>query len=224
LCAGALGIDGRAQSSSSYCSADSSPHDENGRPHCCPDGSMPEGVNQCWCEPNIVHLREYRNPQHEYEVQVPDGVAEILGCSGVGAGFRISLTHPDTGKEEGDSSWNTIWVSGSERTGGTLQEIADQWAQQQRVDGERDHSTDIQIDPAVQTSLSSLPAIELKARRTRRDGEKLIYEAVDVKTHGKYVYSFLMVTPVEQYDKNEKLFQSIVDGFRYVPSKHGRSQ
>jgi len=218
-----LGLYAQAQTGPSHSSADASPRDENGRPHCCPDGAMPEGVNQCWCDPTIVHQREYRNTKHEYEVEVPDGVAEILiGCGRIGAGFEISLTHPDTGERDGASPWNMISVR-ADRTGRTLQEMADQWAQQQKVDSERDRSTDLQIDPAIQIALSSLPAIKLRASRTQPDEGRLIYEAVDVKSLD-HVYSLFLVTPADQYDMCEKLFKSIVDGFRYVPSGHPASQ
>ena len=33
------------------------------------------------------------------------------------------------------------------------------------------------------------------------------------------VYEIMIITPKEQYEKNEKLFKEIVDGFRYAPAK-----
>jgi hypothetical protein len=185
---------------------------------------MPDGVNQCWCEPKIVHLRTYRNPEYEYEVQVPDGIAEILGCSGIGTGFQKSLTHPEIGKNEGELPWNMIWVGRAERNNHTFQQVADEWAQSQRDDSERTHSTDLQIDPPVQTSLSSLTAIELKASRTQPNHGRLIYEVIAAKTRDNYAYVLGMVTPADQYDKNEGLFKAIVDGFRYVPSEQRSPQ
>jgi hypothetical protein len=134
------------------------------------------------------------------------------------------LIHPYSGEREGDSPWNMIWVSRSDRTNATLQQLADQWAQHQREDSERDHSTDLQIDLPLQMSLSSLPAVKLKASRTNLNEEKLIYEAVDAKSPDNYVYFVLMVTPAEQYEKNQKLFKAVVDGFRYVPSGQAANQ
>jgi len=215
----------QAQTAPAHCSADGSPRDENGRPHCCPDGSSPEGGNQCWCDLRIIHLREYRNPQHEYGVQVPDGMAEILpGCSGVGAGFRISLTHPDSGESEGELPWSMIWVSRSERTNQTLQEIADGFAQNIRVDSDRVHATDLRIDQPVPASLSSLAALDLKAARTELNHGTLIREEIVAKSPDRYVYLVGMISPADQYEKNEKLFQQIADGFRYVPSRLAASQ
>jgi hypothetical protein len=216
LLSGALALHAQAQTASPSCSADG-PRDESGRPRCCPDGSSPDGGSQCWCELRIVHLRDYRNPKYEYEVHVPDGIAEILGCSGIGTGFKISLTYPDRGPSEGDLAWNQIWVGRAERTNDTFQQMADKWAQQQREVSESDHYTDLQIDPPVQTSLSSLAAIELRASRTELDRGTLIYEVITAKAHDNYAYVIGMVTPAEQYEKNEKLFKAIVGGFRYVP-------
>jgi hypothetical protein len=69
---------------------------------------MPQGVNQCWCDPAIVHLREYRNWKSEYEAQAPGGVAEILRCGGIGSGFKVSLPDRESGK--GDHSLNPIAI------------------------------------------------------------------------------------------------------------------
>jgi hypothetical protein len=219
---GGFGLYAQAQTSPAQCSADG-PKDDNGRPHCCLDGSMPEGANQCWCDPIIVHLHTYRNPSHGYEVQVPDGIAEI-GCSETGPGFAISLAHPNTGEGKGDLGWNRIWVSRPGRTNETLKGLAGQWAQSRTEDSERDHSTDLQIDPPLQTSLSSLPAIQLRATRTKLDEGKLIYEEVDAKSADNYVYSIGMITPADQYTKNQELFKAIVDGFRYVPSRQAANE
>lgn len=222
---GALAPQGRAQRSPSHCSADGSPRDDAGRPHCCKDGSIPEGVNQCWCEPIIVHLREYRNPMREYEVRVPDGIAEILGCSGIGIGFKIALTHPDTGEQGGDSPWNTIWVTGAEQTRSPFQRIVDGWKKDLQDELDQGLITDVQIDPPEQTTLSSLTALHLKKAWNDRDQGKLIAEAVIADHLDKdTVYEIGMISPAEQYEKNHKLFKELVDGFRYIPSGDSVSQ
>jgi hypothetical protein len=205
--------------SSSPCSADG-PRDESGFLHCCPDGSAPRGESQCWCEPKIVHLRTYRNPKHEYEVQVPDGMAEILGCSGTGAGFKISLTHPDTGKSEGNLPLNMIWVGATGGLGEPFQKFFERWFTVQSEDSERIHATDLQIDQPEQTSLSSLPAFDLKLARTEPEAGRMVYEVIIAEDPDKdTAYQIGLVTPADQYTKNEKLFKAIAEGFRYAPSK-----
>jgi hypothetical protein len=170
----------------------------------------------CWCDPQIVR-GDYRNPKHEYEVRVPDGIAEILGCSGIGNGFRVSLAHPESGKDE--PGMNMIYVHGSEHARETFQSIADHWSQQQREDGDRVHATDLQLDPPQQTSLSSLPALHLKSARTELESGRMVFEVIIANNPDKdIVYSIMMITPADQYEKNEKLFKEIVDGFRYAPA------
>lgn len=214
---------GQAQTAPPHCSADDSTRDESGFAHCCPNGSAPNGESQCWCEPQIVHLLEYRNPKYEYEVRVPDRIAEILGCSGIGTGFKISLTHPDSGKNEGDL--NMIWVGWAQPIHETFEEMADKWAQNQREDSDRVHATDLQLDPPEQTALSSLPALHLKMARTETESGKMIQETVIANNPDKGIaYVVGMVTTADQYDKNQKLFKAIVDGFRYVPSEPAPKQ
>jgi len=220
---GGFGLYGQAQAGSPHCSADGSPRDENGRPHCCPDGSPPDGESQCWCDLTVVHLREYRNPEHDYEVQVPDGIAEILaGCGGTGTGFKISLTHPDTGESEGLP--NMIWVGRGEPTAQTLQEMADHWSRYQKEDSEGIHATDLQIAQPAPTSLSSLNAIHEKATRAEPNRGTMLQEVIVAKSPDEYVYAVGMITPADQYEKNLKLFKAIVDGFRYVSSGRAASQ
>jgi hypothetical protein len=191
---------------------------------------MPEGVNLCWCEPIIVHLREYRNPRHEYEVQVPDGIAEILGCTGstrwalsthpdiigIGTGFKISLAHPNTGEGE---LGKIIWVAATGRIGGSFQKLFDDWSKIERQDSERIHATDLRIDEPEQTSLSLLPALHLKLARTEPEAGRMVYEVIVAESPGKDIaYQIGLVSPVDEYEKNQKLFKAIVDGFSYVPS------
>lgn len=205
-----------AQTGSPDCHADGSPRDESGRPHCCADGSPPDGESQCWCDPQIVR-GDYRNPKREYEVHVPDGIAEILGCGGIGNGFKVSLAHPESGK--GDWRFNMIYVSGSEHSPETFQSIADHWSQQQREDSERVHATDLQLDPPQQTSLSSLPALHLKSARTELESGRMVFEVIIANNPEKgIVYWIMMITTANQYEKNERLFKEVVDGFRYTPA------
>ena len=211
---GGFGFYGQAQTRSPHCHEDGSPHNESGMPHCCADGSPPDGESQCWCDPQIVR-GEYRNPKHEYEVHVPDGIAEILGCSGIGVGFKVSLDHPESG--EGHLTRNRIAVSvmgGRE----TFQEMIDAW-HRLKEDSERDPNSGQQFNEPEQTSLSSLPALRFKSARTEPESGRIIVEEIIAKNPDKdIVYSIMIITPTDQYEKNEKLFKEIVDGFRYAPA------
>jgi hypothetical protein len=113
-----------------------------------------------------IYRGEYRNPEREYQVHLPNQVTAIASC--FENGFQIYLIHPDSGGPEAKPgfSWSSIWVAGSEPTNMTLLDIADQWAQYQKDDSERAYATDLQIDQPVQSSLSSLQAIKLRATRT----------------------------------------------------------
>ena len=182
-------------------------------PQCREDGSPPAGEAQCECELRTFR-GDHRNPKHEYQVHVPEEVAEIGGCSWVGTGFRVSLTHPDSGEVGGDYAWNQIWVSGAEQTQETFQWITDHWPQEQREDSERDHATDLQIDPPERTSLSSLPALHLRLRRTEPDRGRMVYEVIIANNPDKgIVYELGMASPAEHYEKNEKLFKAVAEGF-----------
>jgi len=206
LACGGLGFYGWAQTTS---------------PHCHADGSPPNGESQCWCEPPVVR-GEYRNPKHEYEVHVPDGLAEILGCSGVGIGFSVSLAHPESG--EGDWGMNQIAVSGADRHPETFKKMIDDW-HRRKEDSERDPDSDQQLNEPEQTSLSSLPALRFKSARTKPESARIITEQIIANNPDKdIVYSITIVTPADQYEKNEKLFKEIVDGFRYVASEHTANQ
>ena len=183
---------------------------------------MPDGVNQCWCEPKIVYLRQYRNPK--YEVEVPEGIAEILGgcAQGIGKGFKISLDHPNTG--ERDLS-NIIWVAATGRNGQSFQRLSDDWMKGERDDTERIHATNLEIDEPDQTTLSSLPAIHLKLARTEPEAGRMIYEVIVAERPDRDIaYVIGLVSPADDYDKNQKLFKAIVDGFRYVPSSQAARQ
>jgi hypothetical protein len=189
---------------------------QTGSPHCQSDGSPPNGESQCWCENQIVR-GEYRNLKHGYEVQVPDGIAELLACSGIGNGFRISLAHPESGED--GSGGSEIYVYGSEQPPETFQSIASRWPQQQREDSERVHATDLQLDQPRQTSLSSLPALDLKSSRTERSGRMVFEEIIASSPDKRTLYVVGMLTPADQYEKNEKLLTEIEDGFRYAPAE-----
>jgi len=218
---GGFELYGQTQSDPPRCSGDGLPRGESGDPRCCQDGSIPEGAEHCWCDSDIIR-GEYRNAQRQYEVHLPDGVAGVIGCRGTGTGFHISLDHPDSGGR--DLPLNMIWVARSQQTPETLPEMADRSAQDQRQDTERVHATDLQIDPPVRTSLSSLPAIELKTTRAEPNRGTLVREVILAKSPDEYVYVVGMITPADQYEKNRKLFKEIVDGFRYVPIVRPASQ
>jgi hypothetical protein len=178
---------------------------------------MPEGVNQCWCEPIIVHLTEYRNPKNEYEVHVPDGIAEILGCSGTGHGFKVSLDHPESG--DGDYGLNQIEVLGAEHQD-TFQKILDTW--RLKTSNKKDDVTDEQFDQPEPMSLSSLPAFRLKSTRIDPHYGKIVAEEIVANNpHKDIVYYVVMISPADRYEKNQMLFKAIIDGFRYVPSSQG---
>ena len=219
LCGG-FGPYGQAQTDPPRCSADGLPRDEGGNPHCCPDGSPPEGESQCWCDLNIVR-GEYRNAQREYEVHLPDGVAGVVGCGGTGTGFHISLAHPDTGERE----WSKIiWVAATGRIG-PFHKFFDDWSKTWRRNSERIHAADLQIDEPEQTSLSSLPALRLRVARTEPEAGRMIYEVIAATGPGKdFAYQIGLATPADDYEKNRKLFKAIVDGFRYVPSSQTAKQ
>lgn len=193
-------------------------------PPCRPDGSMPDGLEQCECtKPPLIYRGEYRDPEGRYQIPLPDGVvATAPSRAPVGSGFfQISLAHPSSaqphpGENDGELPWNRFWFDRSGQTNLGLKEMADRWAQNRREESRRDHSTDLQIDPPVPTSLSSLPAIRLKATRNELDHGKVIYEVMVAKDQDEYVYVG-MVSSADHYEKSRELFQSVVEGFRYMP-------
>jgi len=210
-----LGGYGECQTHSPQCRADGSSRDESGRPHCCADGSLPDGESSCWCETRIVR-GDYRNPKLEYEVHLPDNIAEILnGCSATG--FIVSLAHPESG--EGDWAVNQIHVSGADGSRKTFQQMIDAWHRRLKEDGEGNPDSDQQLSEPEQTSLSSLPALRFRSARTEGETGRVISEAIIANNPDKdIVYLIGMSTPADRYEKNEKLFKEIVDGFRYTPA------
>ena len=211
---GGFGFYGQAQTGSPHCHEDGSSRDESGFPHCCADGSPPDGESQCWCDPQIVR-GEYRNPKHEYEVHVPDGIAEIFGCGGIGGGFSVSLAHPESG--EGDLARNRIAVWGTGGNRETFQKMIDAW-HRLKEDSERDPNSDQQFNEPEQTSLSSLPALRFKSAKTEQSERIIVEQILAINPDKDIVYEIMIITPTDQYEKNEKLFKKIVDGFRYAPA------
>jgi hypothetical protein len=192
-------------------------------PPCAKDGSPPAGESQCECpEGWQVYRGEYNKPEKEYRVRLPDGVAATTPkapCKN--HGFRVYLTHPNAGDlgRSGDFGSNQLWVLGAEQHRRTFEELADGFAQSQREDAERIHATDLLIDQPVQTSLSSLTAIHLKASRTEVDHGEMIYEAIIANNPRKeIVYVIEMVSPASRYEKNHELFKAVVEGFSYTPA------
>jgi hypothetical protein len=190
----------------------------------CPEDASHEIHEQCECpKPLGIYRGEYRNPERRYQVHLPDGVAAFGPC-GATNGFAISLTHPDSGGSGEDPLSHRIWVFWWERPNQGLQQMADQWAQSQIEFSQRVQATDLQIDSSVQTSLSSLPAIELKASYTKLDHEKVIFEEILAKGPDNSVYLLGMTSPADRYDKDHELFQAIVKGFLYIPSERSPTQ
>jgi hypothetical protein len=221
LACGGLGCYGQAQTGFPESHADGSQRDENGRPHCRADGSAPDGESQCWCEFQVVRGK-YRNPKHEYEVQLPDGIAEILDCSGIAIGFHISLIHPESG--EGPFGSNQIEVSGTDQSRKTFQQTIDAWHARLKEDREKNPDFDQQFNEPEKTFLSSLPALRLTSSRTQRESEKIIFEQIIANSPDKnIVYSIMMITPADQYERNEKLFREIMEGFRYTANQRSIS-
>jgi len=190
-------------------------------PPCREDGSPPDGESQCECTSPRLYRGEFRDVDREFSVQLPDGVVARGNCT-PGRSFRISLTHPNGGEPGGDFPQNMIWVNGTDNTRReTFQKIANGWEQSVREDSERIHASDLHFDQPEQTTLSSLPALHLKVTRTELDYGRLIAEELIASNpENSIVYLIGMVSPVEQYEKNLKLFKAVVDGFRYVPKDH----
>jgi hypothetical protein len=185
------------------------------------DGDDGSGLVQS-CELDTYH-GEYRDPEHEFRALLPDGVAGIVPQAPCrqDTGFKISLTHPDTGEAGGDLAWSMIWVGGSWRGPATFEKMVDGWIQEVKQDSGRIHATGLRLDQPEQTSLSTLPALDLKMTRTESGHGKLIYEQIVATSPEKnIVYVVGMVSPASSYEKNRRLFQAVVEGFTYVPSQH----
>jgi hypothetical protein len=195
-------------------------------PPCRDDGFPPDGLDECECtKPPILYRGEYRSAGGRYQVHLPDGVvATAPSCGAVGKGFQIALAHRETGETDGELPWNRISVGWFERGNRGLQEMAERWTQNQGEDMQRDDSTDLQIDPPVQTSLSSLSAIRLKASRNSPSHGKLICEVLFAEDQDGNVYVVGMVSPAERHDKDKALFQDIVEGFRYIPPERSATR
>ena len=193
---------------------------ENGFPQCRPDGSPPNGESQCECALRFFG-GDYRDPEHEYWVQLPDNVIHIPnGCSPGGRGFRISLTRSHGGEPGGDFAWNLIWVVASERRKDAYPELINGIAKAERETSEEIRATDLKIDQPEQTLLDSLPAIHLKVSRTEPDNGKMIYEHIIANTPKKdIVYFVSIISPAFRYEKAHQLFEEVVAGFHYIPTE-----
>jgi len=153
---------------------------------------------------------------------VPEGVAEILSCEGIGHGFTVSLAQLDTGN--GDYGQNQINIAGPERSRKTFQQLIDDW-HRLRTSSQNDDTNDEQFDGPERTTLSSLPALHFKLVRTDRYLGKIIIEQIMANNpHKDIVYSITLISQVEKYEGNRKLFKKLVDGFRYVPTAEAVSK
>jgi len=199
---GGFGLYGQASSGSPHRSLDG-PGDETGFPGCYANGSMPDGVNPCWCEPRIARGVS-RNAKHEPEVYVPDGEAEILGCGAIAYGFKVSLAKPDTGA--GNYGMNQIDISGSGRSWETFQNMIDAW-HRLPSSSQQDDVSDEQLDEPEQMSLSSLPALDIKSVRTGSDSGKIIAQQIIANNpHKDIVYSITLNFAGRSVRKEPKAF------------------
>jgi hypothetical protein len=183
------------------------------------DGS---GYKRQVCGPDRIYRGEYHNLGREYRVVLPDGVAATAPTTPCEPpGFEISPTHLATGEFGAEYASSRVWVRGAEQTREALQYIIDHWPEAARQEAEVVGATDLKIDPPEETSLSSLAAIHLKVVRTEPGRGKLVYEEVIANNpHKGIVYSVGMVSPAAQYERNQKLFKAVVEGFRYIPAEH----
>ena len=187
-------------------------------PRCHKDGIPPPGESQCECDP-WIYRDALHDAKHGYDLRLPDKVVAFGPCHPGGA-FHIFLSDPTNNEPDGgDFPWNNIWIGGVELDRETtLQTIAKRFAEEERQDSERDHAIDLKIDEPVQTSLSSSPAIYLKATRTDLDHGKIIYETIVAQNLEKTkLYTIGMVSPEERYEKNHALFQAVIRGFTPSP-------
>jgi hypothetical protein len=196
-------------------------------PPCDKDGAPPTAESQCECpEGRQIYRGEYRNTEKEYQVRLPDRVAAWTPkapCKS--SGFHIYLTHSNTGDLGGDLASNQILAYGAVQRRETFAELADGFAKTEREDAERIHATDLVIDQPVQTSLSSLTAIHLKASRTEVDHGEMISEMI-IANHPRkeIVYVIEMTSPASHYQKNQGLFKAVVEGFSYTPAVDVQTQ
>ena len=175
-------------------------------PACLDDGSPPNGQSQCQCAQKF-YRGDYQDPEREYRISMPADVVAALASCGSRGNLYISLTNPVGGETDDNLSWSQIWISGTQRTRQNLRELSQKFAK-----------SEVAIDEAVQTSLSSLPAIRLKMSRTDPDHGKMIYEVIIANNPSQeIVYEIGMVSPAFRYERGHKLFQAIVESFRYVP-------
>ncbi len=78
--------------------------------------------------------------------------------------------------------------------------------------------SDVHFSQPEQISIASLPAIRLKASWTERDKGNLIGESIVANNPEKnVVYQIAIVSPANRWEKNRKLFETLVENFRYVP-------
>jgi hypothetical protein len=196
---------------------------ESGFPLCKADGSMPDGYNQCECQKTVTYRSEFRDSQREFSVALPDGVVAIGGCV-PGSSFKIYLPHPERGELGWDFPRNMIWVAGSERSRETFQQIIEAWKQARNEDKDfkEGQATDRHLAQPEQTSLASLPALRLRATWTEIDHGNLISEMVIANNPEKdIVYQIGIISPVNRWEKNRKMFEDVVGRFRYLPQdKH----
>ena len=192
---------------------------ESGFPLCKKDGSIPDGYNQCECPNAVTYRGEFNDPKLEIRVLLPDGIVGIGSCTS-GGSFRIYLPRPSSSVPGGDFPWNTIWVAGAESTRVTFQKIIEGWKQSWNADIDEGRISDLQRGQPEGTLLGTLTALRLKARWTERDQGNLISEMIVANNPEKNItYQIGIISPANSWETNHKLFQTVVDGFRYVPTK-----
>ncbi len=193
---------------------------QTGFPPCREDGSMPDGYHQCDCQKTLTYRGEYTDLEHEFRVQLPDEVVAFgSGCGHEHDGFDIDLKRPNSG--DGGDRWNAIRVAAGRHRREPFEKMIDSWKQSWNTDDkkediEKGRITALQFGQPEQTSLGSLPALRLKATWTEADQGKLISDQIFAyNPEGTIVYEIAMICPANRYEKNLKLFNALIESFRY---------
>jgi hypothetical protein len=126
---------------------------------------------------------------------------------------------PKTGQSGADFAWSRLWVRGTDQARETFLYIINGWREAEKQETERLQATDLQLEQPEEASLSSLPALHLKLTRTEINHGRLIVEEVIANNPNKDIFYVVgMISSADQYDKNQNLFNRVVEGFSYVPS------
>jgi len=194
---------------------------ESGSQKCGDDGAP--YWTQCECDHPMYRV-EYRNPESDFRLRLPDGVVAFGSCgSDPAEGVRISLSNPASDKLDGGHPWwDGMGVWAFKRAPSTPKEQLDRALHQLKEDNERDHVTDVEILPATEISFGSLTWVEVKASLVQPFYGKLFYELMFAKAPGKDIdYQIGMICSADLCEKERQLFHSVAEGFAYVSAEHG---